>query len=426
MRRDLNLETTAGLTVEFRMEIKDHGIANIQRDSVRFVHTSAYGQIQLVFSPQCIKVSNSPTGSLPTTCESSSSWNAISYDATQASVYRLVINAKTDLRFKLYMTPESELTALSASISGVGSSSNYVRVRTPGVAIDSGDSRFEFPNITLGETTHNTWAQVLANVDTSGAYAVDYIRYSPGIYHPGAVVTATAGAPESLPLNLKAQLVRDSNNAVLNGIEFSSIPILGKYEEWVGITLADGVGHLLGERATVVRNSPYSIKGNGSWTLELRAKVGKDQTDRASGLVVYERMGAVALLISKNKVELSLGYKQKSLSVPVSHDNTSAFRTYRLVKFEGSPHVFLFIDNESRPVIADFKLSAFSMNSAETTSNGYEGHEMRLTLGFSPAMLMPTMYDPGPDDYPNWKGSTQDLYVDYLRWSPTAILAHTY
>lgn len=462
LRRDPLLDTLAPVTIEFRLQIVNRGIANLQKDAVRFAHTSSHGQATIVLSPDCIRVSDNPTGSWATACEPDAygNWNAVPFNTARPVVYRLVRDAGAGNKFKLYYTANAALDANSPYIEGEAASSTYTRVNQPGQTYGPGDDRWEFPHIDLGEHVKNSWAEVQQNLDTSGSYRLDYVRYTVGAFPPSATtITAPTRYPTSIPLNEPvAASPAGTPPSERNGEEFDELPAISpnyafEHEVLQNVTVGhidangtfvpkspsnpipqgQGIARFNANLTTgggygplFIRNHPYSILGNGDWVVEARVKVGPNHTNNAAGIRIMERMGSIDLLFSKDSVSLQQGIKPSTLSVPVKHENTDDFRIYRLMKFKGSNLVYLYIDNEPRPVLADFMMSAFSINSTDNTSVGWEGHEMRLTVGSPGLIMLPPAYSPDPENFPDYSSATADLFVDYVRWSPLVNSAHTY
>ena len=134
------------------------------------------------------------------------------------------------------------------------------------------------------------------------------------------------------------------------------------------------------------------------------------------------------MVLSKDKVELSMGAKILSYSKPVNID-TTVFNTYRLVKYGHLPYVYLFINDELRPVIADFPMSVYSMNSTQptiTTAVGvvkknpnWEGNAPVISYGWL-AHRMPEANEYGSDLKPFSEGSNKtvmNVEIEYIRWS---------
>ncbi len=338
------------------------------------------------------------------------------------------------------MSHASTVNSQSNYIDGLSNSNEQVHYRAPLTKFPKNisDSRYEFAHITLGDHSSNSYDDYAKGLDKSGAMEVDYLRYVRGRFFPGSKVSAPKLWPESLPQNNTVVPIGKAGS-IENGIEFDvkpphSVSTLSYYsgnfhkDLTLGVMNNDtfteslnppsgtGIAKISGQVGYSL-NHPQGIYGNGDWTIEIRAKVGDKHSDRGAGLRIFERMGGVSLLLSKKFVELALANNTEARSHPIYLD-TSKFNTYRLVKFGSSPFVNLYINNDPRPVIADFKLSAFSMNNPNSNSDNYEGHEMRLSFGYIARIAKPTSYGPAPNFFPSYSQVTPELYIDYLRWSP--------
>lgn len=384
MRRDPFLDTTKGLTFEFRLRVPDYKTEE-QNDIVLFQFNGRRGAHVISFTPGvkgCVKISNPGQGGMPLGCVSNKNFTAIPWNVSEWTIYRVTFDAGTGLGYSIRMTNRSSITAFTKEVRGLGTQFRTVAYYAPGEIIPSTDSRNEFSNFTFGVHRENV-----------GAYELDYIRYTQGLVQPGVDMPMNIYEPPSIPINIPVP----SHAGEI------------KSQHWVT------------NRSEPIM-SPQGIKGNGDWTLELKARAGENLSSRGFAVVLMERMGALALVISKDKVELSMGYKTMSYSQPVYLDATKE-TTYRLIKYGHLPYVYLYINNEKRPVIADFKLSGFAFNSPDQTQRTWEGNEMVIRYGWY-AHRMPQLEEYGPA--PIYKpfaliNSTMDMHIQHLRWSPQAV-----
>lgn len=70
------------------------------------------------------------------------------------------------------------------------------------------------------------------------------------------------------------------------------------------------------------------------------------------------------VFLSPGKIEVALGGKFVGISAPVSLDLTKGFVTLRLVRYQNSPYVSLFVNDHPLPAITDFPMSGHQMNGA--------------------------------------------------------------
>lgn len=455
LRRDEYLDRRAGLTFEFDLKILKI-LPVVQTEAVKFFHIHQRGAYALVISTNCVKLG--PFGRIASQnadrCVSSDGFKARYLDTTKMRKYRLVIPPNS-LNIQLYVDGVSYLQS-------TGSSKTFVKMSKPGTFREFGETPWIFPYIYLGDSSSTTNPEVVArNEDQSPAFVLDGIRYTRGAFAPSDKMTLpneSAGplrrrTPPLLPVNLPARQSAHSfefdqwpnnNQVVVSERHFSGdakqtfklghLDKGGKFVETATPPVGQGVLSIENAKTgSYVYWTPEGILGNGAWTIELRAKVRESHLSRSFAISIFERMGSVSLLLSKDKVELMMGSKPLSISHPVMMDTTDAFHTYRLVKKQNDPYVYLFIDQNPRPAIADFKMSAVHLGNNDQPDpdnlNAVKSNsitrQMRIWMGYT-THLMPVSWTAAPDkaDLVPVFNRNQDLLVDYLRWSNRVLVGN--
>ena len=431
-RRDEYISIEAGGTYEFSVILPNRR-TQAQHDAFCFNVVAADGAFSLLLSPGCVKVGHLRGLSESTrhSCTSTSTLNAKPFNnSDRMHLYRLV-QRPNSLAVDVYIDGKPFL-------SGSGDSLPYVRPQPVGsTVVPAGDTEYEFPYILLGDNTTNCYAEVLNNTDVSAAYTLGPVRYTRGAYPPGSAMSlprASSGAmrrrtPPPQPKNRPVPTVANQSldfdvlptTAYYPGIsrqqfELGYFDASGAFKVATAPPQGQGILHLKSTSPLIADGpqfyffNPTSIYGNGAWTIETRLKIGPEATDRAFALNIWDRIGSTTVLFSREKVELQLGMKilGTSAPVPISPDE---FHTYRLTRPANSLYVYLFVDDNPIPAIADFKMSGIQMNGLNAQK------EMRIQMGFMNHQIMPSsfVFVRNP-----WREQvfdvTIDAYVDYLRW----------
>ena len=433
-RRDEYISYEAGGTYEFSVILPNHR-TQAQHDAFNFNVVGTDGAFSLLLSPGCVKIGQLRGLSESTrhSCTSTPSLNAKPFNNSDRMHLYRVVQKPNSLAVDVYIDG-------TLFISGTGDSLPFVRLQPVGSTIvPTGDTEYEFPYILLGDNTGSCYAEVLNNTDVSAAYTLGPVRYTRGAYPPGsamALPSASSGAmrrrtPPAQPKNSPVSSLANQS------LDFDELPILLTYPGTTRQQLelgyfdssgafvvspppaGNGVVHfkstsqLIGGGPQFYFYNPASLYGNGAWTVETRLKVGPGATDRAFGLNVWDRIGSTTVLFSYGKVELQYGMKLVGISAPVPISTPNEFHTYRLMRPANSMYVYLFVDGNPIPAIADFKMSGVQMNGATAAK------EMRIQMGFL-NQIMPSsfVFVSNP-----WREQvydvTLDAYVDYLRWEQT-------
>lgn len=432
-RRDEYLDGvgSSGLTIELRVQITDHGLS-VQNDAFQTYFIGPNGNVSMFLSPDCIKlgqVRRMPQ-SLRGCGGNNGAYSAVSYAATNMTTYRIVISS---IPSGGSVAPVSVYVNGSSTpiISSTTSTIPFVTTYEPGVTPAVGDTQYEFPTIIVGDISVSTAAAVAADEDYSTAYTLDYINYSRGTFPPGTPIQLPSD--NSGPLRTRVAPPLPSSIALTGadqGIEFDAGTLLsdsiGNDANGPIIPLATGNlnsvhsitpnGHLLipqGNGSVRYNSLPDGngghILGNDHWTLEMRAKLFSDSDSEAFALNIWDHIGSTTMILSPNDVRMALGNKILGKTYALNMDTTDDFHIYRMVRKKNDPYVYLYIDNNPIPAIADFKMSNVQRNGPIKRPQ-----DIRLWYGYL-AHLLQTNWSPTNGNPINPK--RYSIEIDYIRWS---------
>jgi peptidoglycan hydrolase-like protein with peptidoglycan-binding domain len=416
LKRDPVLDNTNGLTIEFRLQLKNHN-AGIQDGAVSLQLLNKFGNIGLHFSLNCTQAGSIGISETDRhKCSASGTRKAANVNNLAFNTYRVVVQ-QNSTNFDLYVN--NKLLIKDAK-GGSAPGSQYEAPVAPGKKNTNNNNRaWDGSYLLLGDTSSQETVKI--GKDISGAFTLDFIRYTTGPYAPSKSIPKRTHAldrkvwknPNKLSGTMRG-LVFDEEVTLAKGyIKQSSyvsrIPTLdtlssSRYNKTINGTIVDG-----SRRNLLVLRKPDSIVGNDGWQIDLKLKIGPKHEDRAFYMLVMDTTGTNEVLFSRRKVELRMGSTFHSYSLPVSID-TSEYHTYTLFKPRGKTSVNLYIDDDPNPVVSNFKSGLSQLNDTHSAAVS-SSNEMQINLGA--ASLLPSR--PDASFGASTKG-VMDVDLESIKW----------
>lgn len=325
-RRDEFLSNAAGFTIELRLLL----LPNSMRDAYSITYLDDGGSFGVHLSPDQIKV-----GGLA----SANPGNVAAFDTTdQFHVYR-VVKQPGNMSVAVYVDGNAQ-----PLVQGQGNG-NY--------AVGS-SSYLLYPRVLIGDNENDP--------TYNANYQLDYVRYRRGAFPPG---TQLGPIPARTPVSLPPRA--PPGEAFNDGFDGTFLP---GSNGWVAAgggnwTLAGGgvveFNGMSGGGNTYLDNPP-GLTNMGAYTIEMRLRVLPDSEPQGFSLWYVDQMGATAITLSTDKVEMFLGTQPVGVTPPVSLNTTDDFHIYRIVRDARGLYAHLYVDNNPVPAIVDMHIDGAQLS----------------------------------------------------------------
>jgi PEP-CTERM motif len=348
--RDPILSNADGFTMEVGVKIEP----NSNTDAFSMTYLDDAGSFGVHLSPNQIKVGGLGAGT---------PGNTVAFNTTGGIRTYRIVKLPNSSSISVYV--DGNPTPI---VTGNGTGANAV-----------GSSQFlQYPRVLIGDNENNP--------AYNANYTLDFVRYRRGATAPGQ--TPPAFAPRQLPdfpepATPGAETWTTGYDGV--GQPLSSGWIQGGGSVWN--QLPDGIMDLNGTGNARVDNVT-GWSNQAAITIEARIKVMPDSGQGAFNLVANDQMGDTALVLSPDKVELSLAYMPVGQAT-IAMDTTDAFHIYRMTREANGLYWNLYIDN----------------NPVATIANQHAGGNL---LTFSRIWM-------GDINFPT-PGNSPHVLIDYVRW----------
>ena len=348
--RDPILRHADGFTMEVGVKLEP----NSNTDAFSMTYLDDGGSFGVHLSPNQIKA-----GGLA----ASNPGNTVAYNTTSNFHTYRIVKQPNSRSISVYIdgNPNPVVTGTGTNAYAVGSS-DYL----------------QYPRILIGDNENNP----IYNAH----YTLDFVRYRRGATAPGE--TPPAFAPRALPD--PPTPANPSGETWVTGYDGDGQPsssgwIQGGGSVWNqqpdGVMELDGLANARLDNVTGWNNQ-------AGITIEARIKVMPDSDEGGFNLVANDQLGDTALVLSPDKVELSLAHMPAGQAT-FAMDTTDDFHIYRLTREANGLYWNLYIDN----------------NPVATIANQHAGGNL---LSFSRIWM-------GDVGFPN-PASSPHVLIDYVRW----------
>ena len=414
-KRDPVFDNEVGYTVEFNIRLLEHN-RRIQNDAVALQINNTYGNIGVAFSWDCTKAGpDALRAESRHECLSVGNYQAVATDNVVAATYRVVAHPQS-VDFDLYRNN----VLVASATGGSAPDSRHEAPVPPGTSRTSPNNLARDGSfLSLGDPADADEEEIANGTDYSGAFVLDFLRFSPGEYTSG-----NTPPPMNHPHTVAALPNPSTVAGSYHELNFDSSQASGYVEAGLTITMPSlDQAHALNfdevtasemsldatRSSLFVVTKPTSIVGNDGWEVQVELRTGDAHEERAFGMLVMDRTGVSEVLFSRDKVELRIGKTFHSYALPAFLD-TSQYHVYRLLKTRGSTNVSLYLDENPIALAEHLRtgMSQLNLSHGEAESSALQ---MQINLGN--ATLLPTDI---ATSFGASYTSNSDVEVRALRW----------